>query len=438
MIEDAPGPPEARELATTGEPEAPAAPEKMPREVVVLGWVSFFADVSSEMIYPLLPLFVVGVLGASGSSLGWVEGVAMAVVAVLTALAGWRSDRIRRRVPYVRIGYALPIAGKTIIAAATTWPLILVGRTVDRIGKGIRASPRDALIADHTPPALRGRAFGLHRAMDTAGALTGVLLSAALLFTFSTSRASWAFRLVFIVAAALSVAAFALTLLLREPPHPRPLPAATTPAAPAPLPRTYWAVVALLLLFSFANSSDAFLLLRAADVGLEPWQVVAAYALYNLVYAAGSYPAGAVADRLGKWRVIGAGWAVYALIYAGFALAAPATIWPLFALYGVYAALTDGVSKALVADHAPRDRRGFALGIYYMCSGGTALVASVTAGVLWDRVGHAAPFWLGAAAAAVALAALLVLRPRLRPPAPSADAPRGTATAAAPTGTRAP
>jgi MFS family permease len=383
-------------------------PARLPRTVIVLGWVSLFADVSSEMIYPLLPLFVTGVLGASATALGWVEGAALAVVAVLTAYAGWRSDRVRRRVRYVRIGYALPVIGKAVVAAAVAWPMVLAGRTIDRIGKGIRSSPRDALIADATAAVDRGRAFGLHRAMDTAGAFIGVVLAAVLMWRLAPRDGAldgWGFRVVFFVAAALSVISAALTWVLRE------VPPAVSVADTGPdrstalgLSRSYWIVVAVMVVFTLANSSDTFLLLRAADVGLAPWQVVLAYALYNAVYALVSYPAGVISDRIGRWRVIGVGWAIYAAVYAGFAITGRAGVWPLFAVYGLYMALTDGVGKAVVADHAPRERRGLALGVFYLANGGAAVVASVAAGLLWDRVGHNAPFWLGAIGAATALA----------------------------------
>ncbi len=415
----------AAHVNTQPEPRAP-----LPRDVVVLGWVSFFNDVSSEMIYPLLPLFMVVVLGASATSLGWVEGVAQAVVAVLTAWVGWRSDRLRRRVPYVRWGYGLPVLGKGVLVAAVAWPMVLVGRTVDRVGKGIRSSPRDALIADTTAPADRGRAFGLHRAMDSAGAVVGVLLSAFLLWWLSGSpvkdptvtqieHTATAFRTIFAIAAVLGLAALGCTFLLREPPHAPPVPAAAPPPI-APglrgLSRSYWLVMALLLVFSLANSSDTFLLLRAAQVGLAPWAVVLAYALFSLVYTLVSYPAGVLSDRFGRWRVIAVGWVLYALVYLGLAHTGAAAIWPLLAVYGVYIALTDGVGKALLADHAPRERRGLAIGLFYLGSGLTTLISSVIAGVLWDRVGPAAPFWFGSLAAAAAVVMLLVIRPwRARP-----------------------
>jgi MFS family permease len=387
---------------------------KLPRSVWLLGGVSFFADVSGEMIYPLLPLFVVAVLGASATSMGWIEGSAQAVVALLTAYAGVRSDRFRRRLPWVRWGYALPVAGKTTLAIATAWPVVLLGRTVDRVGKGLRSSPRDALIADATPQANRGRAFGLHRAMDTAGALVGSLTAAVLLWWLSGSPRgeppvaaddSHPYRIIFAISAALGVASVALTFLVREPRHEA---AQAKPVARGKLdlPRSYWVVLAILLVFAIANSSDTFLLLRAKNVGLSPWDVVFAYAMYNAVYTLGSYPAGALSDRFGRWHVIGVGWAIYALVYAGFAVASSSTVWPLFAVYGLYMALTDGVGKALIADHAPPDRRGRALGIFYLATGVTTIVSSVVAGLLWDHVGPGAPFWLGAGAAVVAVAIL--------------------------------
>jgi MFS family permease len=394
------------------------------RDVVVLGWVSFFNDVSSEMIYPLLPLFMVAVLGASATSLGWVEGIATAVVAVLTAWAGWRSDRFRRRVPYVQLGYGLPVAGKALLVAAVAWPMVLLGRTVDRIGKGIRSSPRDALIADTTTTADLGRAFGLHRAMDSAGAVVGVLLSAALLWWLSgspvkggsvaqTEHTATAFRTIFAIAAVLGLAAVGFTFLLREPPHPAPKASSTTPQATGlgGLSPGYWKVMILLLVFSLANSSDTFLLLRAGQLGLAPWEVVLVYALFSFVYTAVSYPAGVISDRFGRWRVIAVGWVIYAGVYFGLTQATAMAVWPLLAVYGVYIALTDGVGKALLADHVPRERRGFAIGLFYMASGATTLVSSVIAGVLWDRVGPASPFWFGGIAAIAALVLLAVMRP---------------------------
>ena len=396
---------------------------RLPRVVVILSWVSFLADVSGEMIYPLIPMFVVGVLGASATTLGAIEGAAAFIVAILTAWAGWRSDRWRRRVPFVRIGYGLPVIGKSLLALAFGWPMVLAGRLTDRLGKGLRSSPRDALIADAAGPEIRGRAFGFHRAMDTAGAMVGVLLSAALLGWLTGSPietnpaapgslhdSGWVFRAIFGIAAALGLLSLALTFLVREPAH-HDDKSSVPSAGRLGLPTPYWRTVALMLVFALANSSDAFLLLRAHQVGLSPWAVVLAYALCNLTYALISYPAGVVSDRLGRWRVVVLGWAVYSAAYTGFAFTGAAGVWPLFALYGVFLALTDGVSKALVADCAPRDKKGTALGVFYMLSGLSTLLASLVAGVLWDRVGPSATFVVGAGVAALAVALAPLLRP---------------------------
>lgn len=224
----------------------------LPREVVALGWVSFFNDVSSEMIYPLLPLFTIVVLEASATSLGWIEGVAQAVVALLTAWMGLRSDRRRLRVPYVRLGYGLPLVGKALVAVAVAWPMVLLGRVVDRVGKGIRSAPRDALIADVTPAEQRGRAFGLHRAMDTAGAVVGILLSAGLLWFFTgtpskghtaTDQGEAAFRTIFAIATGIGVLALVFTMRLREP---VPAEVKSTEPSHTALSRQFWIVLALL------------------------------------------------------------------------------------------------------------------------------------------------------------------------------------------------
>lgn len=390
----------------------------LPRTVVLLGWVSFLADVSSEMAYPLIPLFVVGVLGASATSLGGIEGAAQCVAALMTGWAGLQSDLIRRRVPFVRLGYGIPVIGKSLLALATAWPMVLGGRLIDRLGKGLRSSPRDALIADAAGPEIRGRAFGFHRAMDTAGALVGVLVSAAMLWWFGSGHGSpdsaWPFRIVFGISAGFGVLSLAVTFRVREAGAERSvIPSrAEEVGGQNRLPASYWRTLAILMIFAMANSSDAFLLLRARELGFSPATVVLAYAVFNATYTIASYPAGLLSDRIGRWRVMGAGWLIYAGVYAGFAVSGPRGVWGLLALYGIYMALTDGVGKALVADHAPASRRGAALGLYHMVSGLTTLLASIVAGALWDRFGSASTFCFGSGAAIAALAAAVVLRPR--------------------------
>lgn len=430
-------------MSSNPPPPTPALRKPLPRAVWLLSWVSFFADVSGEMIYPLLPLFLIGTLGSSKAQLGMIEGAAVLIVALMTALVGFRSDRTGKRVPWIQVGYGLPVLGKALIAVATGWPLVLGGRLLDRFGKGLRSAPRDAMIAGAVEMDQRGRAFGVHRALDTAGALLGVLLSALLLWwltgtpqktadpdaatTAAAQTPAWVYRTIFGVGAGLGLASFLLTFLVREsdapvetttpsaPSH-DPSPAPATSAARAPgllsLPRSYWSVLAVLVLFSLANSSDAFLLLRASDLGYSPWAVVMVYALFNVTYAALSYPAGALSDHWGRWRIIAIGWAIYAGVYAGFAFL-PADqawgLWPLMAIYGVYMALTDGVGKALIADHAPKERRGAAMGLFYALTGLTTLGASLLAGIVWDRSGPTAAFLIGAGFALIALIGLGVL-----------------------------
>lgn len=419
----------------------------LPRTVVLLGWVSFFADVSGEMIYPLVPLFVVGILKGSATDLGIIEGIAAAVVAGITAYSGFRSDARRgrktSRLPWVRWGYGLPVIGKSILALAGSWPVFLIGRAVDRTGKGFRGSPRDALIADAAPAEMRGRAFGFHRKMDSLGATLGVLIALAMLgflTHWSSSAANadpgeaTAYRIVFWTAAALGIASLICTLLVKEASAgseaASSAPAAATadtataaapaaeasPAPKASLPTGFWLALAVMALFAIANSSDMFILLKADETGLSPWLVVLAYAFYNFVYAMVSQPAGALSDRIGRRRVIIAGWIIYAIAYVGFALLQAGSLlelWILLGIYGIYIALTDGVTKAMASDLTPKAIRGRGLGIFYMVTGFAALAGSIIAGRIWDVFGSSSAFWLGAAAAGVSciLAAFWLPRP---------------------------
>ena len=388
----------------------------LPRTLWLISAVSFFADVSGEMLYPLLPLFLVDVLHASKTSVGAIEGAAVVLVAGMSAVAGVTSDRMGRRVPWIRAGYGLPVLGKAVVAVATGPYGVLAGRLLDRFGKGLRGAPRDALLAGVVPAAQRGRAFGIHRAFDTAGALVGVSIAAVLLWALTGSpeggaseAPAWAYRVVFAVAAVLGLLSFGLTLAVDEVPA-APAPRVAPVTGPAPLSRPYWGVLGMLVVFSLANSSDVFLLLRARELGLSAWSVVAAYALYNVVYAAGAWPAGWVSDRFGRWGVVALGWVIYAAVYAGFAVSPAAGVWPLMALYGCYMALTDGVGKALLADHVPPERRGAAMGLFYAATGVTTLAASLLAGWVWDHVSPEATFALGAGTAVVAVVVLAGVR----------------------------
>ena len=367
---------------------------RIPENVRAVSYVSLVNDLASELAYPVVPLFLTSVLGAPVAILGLIEGVAEGVAVGLGALSGWISDRAGgRRVPWIGAGYALTALSRAVVAAAQHWGVVLVGRLTDRTGKAVRTAPRDALIRDSTEPALVGTSFGFHRAFDTIGATFGPLVAVVLLASgISLRDVLW-----------ISVLPGLAAVLLVRRVHEAPV----HEDRPKPEPRLrpgYWGVVAAAVVFSLGNSSNAFLLLRASDLGLSATLVILAYALYNLVYATLSWPLGSLSDRIPRSVVLGAGFALYALVYAGFALATSSwAVWPLFLLYGAYVAATDGVLKAWVADHVQGPMAGTAYGIYAGLVGGALLAASVLGGVLWETVSPSATFWAGAAFAAASL-----------------------------------
>jgi MFS family permease len=356
--------------------------------------VSLVNDLASELAYPVVPLFVTSVLGAPVAILGLIEGIAEGAAVALGAASGWISDRAGgRRVPWISAGYTLSATARAAVAAALTWALVLVGRLADRTGKALRTAPRDALIRDSSDPRLVGASFGYHRALDTVGASVGPLVAVVLL------SAGLSLRDVLWVSV---VPGFLAVLLVRRV---REAPARPEAALEAPRLRPgYWWVVAAATLFSLGNSSNAFLLLRASDLGLSATLVILAYALYNALYAGLAWPLGSLSDRVPRGAVLAGGILVYALVYAGFALLAESwAVWPLFALYGVYVAATDGVLKAWVADHVDGPFAGTAYGIYSGVVGGALLAASLLGGVLWTTVSPEAMFGVGAVLALASL-----------------------------------
>jgi MFS family permease len=390
--------------AGPSDPDSPVPGVK--RTVFILGIVSFLTDISSEMVYPLVPLFLTTELGAPLAAVGLIEGLAESAASLFKTAGGWVSDRIRVRRPLVMAGYALSALAKPLMAAANAWPLVLLVRFQDRVGKGVRTAPRDALVADVTPAGGRGRAFGFHRAADTAGAVVGSAIALGLLAAFTDE-----FRLIFLLATIPAVAGVVLVLLVRERP-PAAVPTGARSASWRDLGAPFYVFLGISLLFALGNSSDAFLLLRGKDLGLSNSEVVLSYVLFNAVYAAVAMPAGIVSDWLGRGRVIGGGFAVFAVVYLGFALAGGgAAVWPLFAVYGVYMALTEGVGRAFVSDFVPSEQRATALGLYQGAMGAMVLLSSVIAGTLWDAVDPAAPFVLGGATALAALVGLVALSP---------------------------
>jgi MFS family permease len=389
---------------------------RIPRPVWFLGWTSLFTDAATEMIYPLLPIYLSRVLGAGAASLGIIEGVAEGVNSLLKVVSGWWSDRRGRRRPLVIAGYSLSGAARPLIAVAGNWIHVLIIRALDRTGKGIRGAPRDALLANFADASSRGRIFGFHRAMDHTGAIVGPLIATAFLY-FLPGR----YRLLFALTAIPGVIAVVMLFLVREPDvsaREAKTPARNDPTrdtaagrdrSPGKLPMRLWAVLGVILVFSLGNSADAFLLLRLTDALGAATLVPLLWALLHVVKASLSTWGGGLSDRIGRKQVIVLGWAVYAVVYVGFATASSAAgfiAWFLF--YGIYFALAEGAEKALVADLTPRTRQGTAFGYYNAALGVGALIASVGFGFVYDRFSPAAAFTMGAVLAGLATVLLAI------------------------------
>jgi MFS family permease len=393
---------------------------RLGRNVIALAAVSFFTDASSEMIYPLLPLFVTATLGASAVFVGAIEGAADSVSALLKLASGWLSDRTKRRKPLVVAGYTLASAVRPLIAIAQSATHVLLIRVTDRVGKGIRGAPRDALIADSVDPSLRGRAFGFHRAADHAGAVIGPLVAYVLM-----SQLGVGVRTIFWLAAIpAAIAVITLIVGVREVAPSAPLALRAPSALPAPsalstpLGSRFFAYLVVLLLFTLGNSTDAFLLLRATELGVGAALLPVLWAMLHLVKSLSSTPGGILSDRRGRKPVIVGGWMVYAIVYLMFGYASDAWhVWVLFAIYGIYFGLTEGVERALVADLVPASRRGAAFGWYNLAIGLGALPASVIFGAIYDRFGALTAFTVGAAAALLASVGLWIVVPRPTSPA---------------------
>jgi len=379
------------------------------KSVFVLGLASFFTDIASEMLYPVIPVFLTAVLGAPISVLGLIEGVAESTASILKGVSGWLSDRAARRRPFVVWGYSLSSFSKPLLFFAYVWPIVLLSRFLDRVGKGLRTSARDAMIADSTDAPYRGKAFGFHRSMDTLGACIGPLLALFFLMALKEN-----IRIVFLIAfvpAALAV--LTLVFFLKEVPAKRSGGESRVKLDRKIFSADFKVFLAASAVFAAGNSSDAFLILRAKGLGLSLTMVVLAYVLYNISYAAFSAPAGVLSDRVPRKNIMIAGYVVFALVYAGFArLAAAAMVWPLFFIYGFYIAMTDGVGKALVSDMVPKEHVGTALGLYHFVLGIFALFASLIAGLLWSRIGAPAPFYYGAVMSTAACLVFLFLKRR--------------------------
>lgn len=380
-------------------------------------------DVSSEMIYPLIPIFLTSVLGANKAVVGLIEGIAESTASLLKVLSGYLSDRSRKRKPLILSGYSLSTISRPIVALASSWVMVMVYRFIDRIGKGIRTAPRDAVIAESTGDTVLGRAFGFHRAMDTLGAAVGPGLAIVILYLYdiqyplgniltgSASLAGRAFRAVFwasIVPG--SVAVLLILLFVRE---------KTAPARTGynkfsfrwtNLGSEFRRFLLIATLFTLGNSSNTFIILKAQEVGMGILLITELYLIFNLVYSISAMPAGMVADRFGKKRMILLGYLLFGFIYTGLALSSTQTaMWVLFLLYGIFMGISEGIQRAFVATLLARDYMGTGYGVYHTVIGLAALPSSIIAGILWDILGSRATFLFGAATALLSSLLFVVL-----------------------------
>jgi MFS family permease len=413
----------------------------LPRPVWLLGWVSLATDAASEAIYPLLPFFLTRVLSAGAVSLGIVEGAAEAANSLLKIASGRWADRSRAKRPLVLLGYGVSSAVRPLVALATTWTQVFLVRMLDRVGKGVRGAPRDAMLAGWAEPTTRGKVYGFHRGMDHIGAVIGPALASLFLFFFPER-----YRTLFALTIVPGTIAVLLILLVPEPDAPEysgtfgsKHPQAPSPKHykhfehqqhpqhqqhpehlehlehledPDPLPRRFYSFMGVLALFALGNSTDAFLLLKLTDAAGGVQFVPLMWAALHVVKAAVSMVGGMWSDRIGRRAVIACGWLIYALVYGGFATSTSlAGLLAWFMLYGFYFGFAEGTEKALVADLAPVSRRGTAFGLYNAVTGLGALLASIVFGAVWSAFGSSAAFWLGAGLALAATVMLFVVVP---------------------------
>ena len=376
------------------------------KNVFFAGLVSFFMDVSSEMIYPLMPLFLANVLGINKAMIGLIEGIAEATASLLKVFSGWLSDRIGKRKNLMIAGYAISTLSRPVIALAGVWQQVLAARFIDRLGKGIRTAPRDAIIAESTEVTHLARAFSFHRSMDTVGAVVGPAI-ALLLLQWYNGNYQTVFWLSMIpgIFAVLTIIIFINDKKTTQP--------TSSPRTRLTLKHFNWKMkyfVLIAAIFALGNSSDAFLILRAQQVGVPVVVIPAVYLTFNLIYSLSAIPAGIAADRFGKKRLILLGFILFAVLYYGFAVAGSQTaIWLLFGCYGLFMGLTEGIQKGYLATIIPAEFKATAFGVYSTAVGLAALPASLIGGLLWDRVSPAATFYFGSATATVAALLFMVL-----------------------------
>jgi len=364
--------------------------KKFPRQVIILSLVSLFTDIASEMLYPVTPIFLTAVLGSSMAVVGMIEGIAEVTSGFLKGYFGILSDNLGKRSIFVVIGYGISALSKPLPGIFPSLSTVIISRTADRVGKGIRTAPRDALLGSYSN-GNSGAIFGFHRAMDTLGAALGPLLALIILY-FSTND----YKLVFLIAFIPSIIAVAFTILVKD-------------RKPGTLihekkkflefwrdsPKQYKSVLLLLTMFSFVNSSDVFLILKSNDISQSGTLAILSYVFYNLIYAAFSFPLGRLSDKFGKAKIYSSGLLIFSVVYLGFALTSSLLlIWILFAFYGLYAASSEGISKAWISDFVPYEQKGTAIGLLAMLNSFAIMLGSMLTGILWDQFGSFVPFMI--------------------------------------------
>ncbi|MGN0644727.1 MFS transporter [Gemmiger sp.] len=378
------------------------------KNIVFLGLISFFMDISAEMVYPIIPLYLVAAFGATPAIVGVIEGIAESTASLLKVFSGYLTDKYKRKKPLAFAGYATGLVYKLALVFASGWPGILFARVIDRLGKGIRTAPRDVLVSESAGDGGMGKAFGVHKALDMAGSALGILLAFLLLRFFGSDSQNY--RKIFVISAVPTLLALLMFAFVKEKKEPRaPKQRERFWAKASELDGRLWLYLAVVFLFTLGNSSNSFLLLRAKSAGFDDANVILLYFLYNLTASVLSVPFGKLSDKIGRKQVLTAGYLLFSAVYLGFAFAStPAAFAVIFMLYGVFTAMTAGVERALIAEIAPPRLKGTMLGLHSTIAGVALLPASVICGFLWQNFGSAVPFLFGALMSALAALVLLV------------------------------
>ncbi|MBI3651754.1 MAG: MFS transporter [Acidobacteria bacterium] len=382
-----------------------AKPVPLSRSAILIGIMSLLSDISSQMIYPVLPIFLTQILHTPATVVGLIEGITNGVANLVPVVSGWLADRFGRRKPIAFCGFILSALSRPVIGLATVWGTVFAARAADRIGKGIRSAPKQAMLAEAALDSERGRVFGFDRAMDYLGSVIGPLIGLLMLGVFGLSE-----RSIFFIAAIPALLAAFMLLAVREPRVE--VKAQNGRSSFTGLTRQFKLFLVVTAIFGLANSANSFLILRAQQLGLTTTLAILAYALFNAVSSLFSMPAGSASDKFGRRNLLLIGYAIYALVYVGFGAANQVwMMWPLFVLYGLFPALTDGVAKALAVDTAGRAGRATAIGVFSAVNGVTQIAASYIGGMLWDNINPQATFYFGAILATLAVVLLFLLLP---------------------------